>query len=355
MKTPERQPNIESNPQTLETEIALTKQELEKFGKLPKKEREKQKDEQLVKLKELQEKLDKTIQEAIRTGNLEEAKRLKDNLKTEIEELESKFYIEGISPIEAKELLKQDFLGKKEIEKAFDIKIEDEDIPEIPFSREDIERAKELDQFLILRTDKIDKKTPMTMENINKHLERKTKDGGKILDSDWFKSESFFTKETPELSWALVSKEVIRESTFKNHLQQTESIVKYLKEKVFVGKDIPEAYQQAIAEFEKQKDEIRELMSSDSGWKQGAEKLKKLQINQLTGQTPVEAIYDLTAYVNVNNQRLLENKLTRTKRYFSSDGQLVVVGHFAAHGAYLFGFNLGDHDGSFGVSFSRSL
>jgi len=88
---PERQPNIESNPQTLESEVALTKQEIEKFGKLPKKEREKQKDEQLAKLKELQEKLDQAIQEAIKTGDLEEAKRLKEQLENEMRDIEEKF------------------------------------------------------------------------------------------------------------------------------------------------------------------------------------------------------------------------------------------------------------------------
>ena len=56
MKTPEQQPNI-SNPQTLESEVALTRQEMEEFKKLPKEERDKQRDEQLTKLKDLQEKL----------------------------------------------------------------------------------------------------------------------------------------------------------------------------------------------------------------------------------------------------------------------------------------------------------
>jgi len=89
MKTPERQPNIESNPQTFQDEVALTKQEIKEFQKLPKKEREKQRDEQLAKLKELQEKLDQAIQEAIKTGDLEEAKRLKEQLENELFDLES--------------------------------------------------------------------------------------------------------------------------------------------------------------------------------------------------------------------------------------------------------------------------
>lgn len=263
-----------------------------------------------------------------------------------------RMFSESLSPSEAKEILKQDFLGKEEIERAFDIKIEDKDIPEIPFTKEDIEKAKELGQFLILRTDKIDKKTPLTIENLNKHLKGKTKEGGKILYSDSYKSEDLYKTEIPKLSWALTSKELIPDSTSKNYLQQTELIVKYLKEKVFKDTDISESYQQAITEFEAQKDEIEKLMTTD--WKKAAEKLEKLQINQLTRQTPVETIYDLIAYLHTNNQRLLENKYTWTKRRFS-DGRLVVVGNFDSSGAGLNGWLPDDSDDNLGVSFSRSL
>ena len=263
-----------------------------------------------------------------------------------------RMFSESLSPSEAKEILKQDFLGKEEIERAFDIKIEDKDIPEIPFTKEDIEKAKELGQFLILRTDKIDKKTPLTIENLNKHLKGKTKEGGKILYSDSYKSEDLYKTEIPKLSWALTSKELIPDSTSKNYLQQTELIVKYLKEKVFKDTDISESYQQAITEFEAQKDEIEKLMTTD--WKKAAEKLEKLQINQLTRQTPVETIYDLIAYLHTNNQRLLENKYTWTKRR-DSVGKLVIVGSFDSLGAYLYGWVPGNSDGNLGVSFSRSL
>ena len=138
----------------------------------------------------------------------------------------------------------------------------------------------------------------------------------------------------------------------KNYLQQTELIVKYLKEKVFKDTDISESYQQAITEFEAQKDEIEKLMTTD--WKKAAEKLEKLQINQLTRQTPVETIYDLIAYLHTNNQRLLENKYTWTKRR-DSDGGLVGVGFFDSGGAGLGGWAPGNSDASVGVSFSRSL
>ena len=86
MNTSERQPN--SDLQALETELTLTKQEIEEFQKLPEEEQEKRKDERLTKLKRLQSKLDEAIQEAVRTGEMEEARRLKEELEKEVKDLE---------------------------------------------------------------------------------------------------------------------------------------------------------------------------------------------------------------------------------------------------------------------------
>lgn len=77
----------------------MTKQELEDFKKLPKEEQEKQKQEKLVKLSDLHKKLDQAIQNAIKTGELEEAKKLKEQLEKEIKDLE-----EQIGVIEHPEL-----------------------------------------------------------------------------------------------------------------------------------------------------------------------------------------------------------------------------------------------------------
>jgi len=87
MSKQEQQTNI-SNLQTLETELALSKQEMEEFRKLPKEEQEKQKDEKLAQLNNLNDKLDQLIQEAIQTGDFEEVKRLKEELNYEVNSLE---------------------------------------------------------------------------------------------------------------------------------------------------------------------------------------------------------------------------------------------------------------------------
>jgi len=86
MINPEQQSN--SDLQTLGTEVALVSEEIEVFRRLPKEEQEKQKDKKLIKLRELNDNLDQAIQEAVQTGELNEAKRLKDLLKEKIQEFE---------------------------------------------------------------------------------------------------------------------------------------------------------------------------------------------------------------------------------------------------------------------------
>jgi len=263
----------------------------------------------------------------------------------------------------AKEILgEKAVLGVEEVEKAFGIKIKPEQVPSILFSKEDLERAKELNQFLILRIDKSSDSKPLTIEKMNEILKGKVKDetkalysddgSGKIKDDAWYKSEDFALKETPKLSWALTSKEIIPDSTSKNYLQQTEVIVNYLKNDVFKGRTLPREYQDAIKEFTEQKEKISKLMEDD--WQEATKILEGLQITKLTRQTPTEALYDILVYFQNNKERLLEKKYTWTSRR-ASDGRLVPVGNFDADGAIVRRFGPGYSDGALGGAFSRSL
>jgi len=263
---------------------------------------------------------------------------------------------------QAKEVMGSEFFGSREVEKAFGIKVRPEDIPEIPFSREDLERARKLNQFLVLRVDKAPDGKPLTLQKINEILKGKVKGEKKLLYSDdgtgkikgdsWYKNEDFPKSDVPKLAWALVSKEVILNSTSKNYLNQTEEIVNYLKNEVFKGKEIPKVYQEAIAEFEKEKEAVGELMSSD--WKKAAEKLSQLKINQLTRQNPAEVLYDIAIYFQNKEERVLENRYAWTTRR-DSDGELVGVGRFDSDGVFVArGTPVGSHD-NLGVCVSRSL
>ena len=256
----------------------------------------------------------------------------------------------------AREILgKKDVLGPEEIEKTFGLKLKTEDIPKIPFGKVDLERAKELGQFLILRVDKAKDGTGLSMKTMHDLLakEFEKEDYGKILASiDWYKEENFFTKETPRLSWALTSKEVIPNSVSKNYLKQIEEIVNYLKNKVFEKRAVPKDYEEAINEFSEKKGKIEKLM--EENWQEATQELENLKITKLTRQSPSEFLYDFLVYFKSNKERLLENMYTWSSRR-DSDGRLVRLGGAGADGARVGSGEPDDSNDALGVVFSRSI
>ena len=246
---------------------------------------------------------------------------------------------------EAKEILQENFLGPEALKTTFNI--ECHNIPNIPFSTAELHRAKELNQYLILRVSQTEQGQPLTMQTMQTIL----KTDKTLYNTDWYKNEPFFTQETPQLSWALVSKEPIPNSTNKNYLKQTETIIDYITNQVFKDQPLPPEYQEAIAQFNNEKSTIEPIISSN--WQEAAKQLENLKITQLTRQTPVEILYDLLMNLKANNQRLLESKYTWSARR-SSDGYLVSVGSFVAFGAGVFRFGPVSSYGGLVVSFSRS-
>src|SRR3989344_5036082 len=200
----------------------------------------------------------------------------------------------------------QDFLGPRKIKETLGIRIPDGEIPPLPYSEEELQKAKELDQFLILRASKDASSKPLTMERFTEIVQPKLEesDNGELLyDTSWYSEEDFFKKDAPRFAWALVSKEPIPDSTNQNYLEQTQALADYLKEVVFGGKALPDNYREAIEEFERDKDAIEADMESD--WQKAAKKLAALRLNQIARQKPVEAIYDLATYFLHNDERLM--------------------------------------------------
>ena len=271
----------------------------------------------------------------------------------------------GVRLDEAREIFgDKDFLGPEAVESAWGVKLNVKEIPSIPFSRKELERAKELGQFLVLRVDRAPDGEPLTMQKMNEMVQpdfaRKGK--GKVLyNVVWYQSEEFYTTDIPELKWALTGKALVPDSTSKNYFEQTKTIIKYLDE-LFRNQPMPDAYAEAVQEFKeyvgrsfkgKKKEEIQALLSGVDQVRY-VQELGDLKINQLTRQTPAEALYDLITYFEHTGERLLEGVDAWTNRR-SSAGLLVLVGSFDAGGAGVLGWGPGYAGGRLGVSFSRSL
>jgi len=256
----------------------------------------------------------------------------------------------------AAEIFGSEFFGPEAVEATFDVRFDTKDIPKISFSEIELERAQELGQLLILRVDKTADGRPLTMEKLHSLLQSKfdSEKAGKILAStDWYKNEDFFKQEVPQLRWALVTKEVVPNSTNQNFVDQTATLANYLRNEVFKGGTLPREYQEAIEEFEKQKAKFGKI--TDKNWEEIAKKLSELKLNKLTRHTPVEVLYDMVVRFasSPSKDRLLEKMYTWTPR-LSSAGKLVRVGDFDAAGAYVLSSRPDHAYDSLGVSFSRS-
>ncbi|PWB38578.1 MAG: hypothetical protein C3F02_02590 [Parcubacteria group bacterium] len=260
-----------------------------------------------------------------------------------------------VSLEKAAEIMGADFLGPDAVEKSLGVRLEQRDVPAIPFSKEDLERAKELGQMLILRVSNAPDGDVLSMVKLNNLVKARLKKEkkGKALfeEAGWQKNEDFYTNEAPQTAWALVSKEIVPDSTSKNYLEQTELLSSYLRDQVFGNMSLPPEYAEALAEYEAAKGDIERIMNSD--WREAAKRLSELKLNQLTRQLPIEAFYDILVRLLNNGERSLEKTYTWTGRRIS-DGLLVVVGLADADGADVGASRPGARYGYLGVSFSRS-
>ena len=310
-------------------------------------------EQQLIQLRELQH----SLAEAREAQDAPAAEALmKDNW-----DLVFSRETEGLSFEEVEHLLGKDFFGPKATEKIFGVK--PETVPDIPFSKEELERAKELGQQLIFYTDfmagKAGSSGPVTLENM-RTIFTKSHDGEKVFashgsDDFWYKNEDFFKKEKPRTGWRLTSKDLIPDSTSKNYIEQTDVLIGHLQNTVFKGMELPKQYADAIAQWKKKRAEIEPLAKSSEGseWKRGSQMLADLAITKLTRELPVEVMYRLVLNDQQNKDKPLPSTYTWTASR-GSGGDLVDVGCFDAGGTYVDGAGPRLSNDSLGVSFSRS-
>jgi hypothetical protein len=257
----------------------------------------------------------------------------KEDITSEIETAQAHI---TVSEKEAKRIFGRDYLGPEAVGEAFGIKLEVDSIPNIPFKKKELERAKELDQMLVLRIDKTPDGVALTMDHITNLLNNTTtKDGGLILYDAVapYIDEKFYEREAPVAGWALVCKTGVPDMESKkglggdgyiNDMELTDTTVEYLK-KVFPA-EMPLQYQEAIEQYLALRQSIEQRIFTPN-FRVAAEMLESLELTKLTCPSPVEMVYDLVMYCQNNLKRLFDIGYFRTSR-LCRNGYFVSVGDY---------------------------
>ena len=226
---------------------------------------------------------------------------------------------------EAKEIFGKDFLGPEAIQTTFGVELTPDELQEIesiPFTREELEQAKQLGMILVLRVPRLGEgktERPLTIESARELFAKGDSLGdpkkkkqkvfyGKKGES-WYDGEKFATQDTPNLGWSLVMKSVLPDSLGKNWDQQEEVLKKWAKD-------------------------------------------NNIDHSLVKRRTPVEIAYDTLIYYGENKESLLENRYDWSSVQ-SSDGYFVRVGRFASGGLGVRSDTRGYTDSDLGVCPSR--
>lgn len=214
---------------------------------------------------------------------------------------------------EAEEIMQENFLGPAAVKEAWGVELSRREVPRIPFSTTELERAKELEELLILRISRDARGRPLTLEN--------------VLQSSFEKYESiddlsFYTAEIPRFEWALTQPRPFFERG-GNNLVMIRKIKNYLEEQVFHGIRLPKDYDDAVWQLGLK---FRYDEYLDGGeFSDLNRKLASLQINKLLRHRPVELVYD-ELLARANKQKLLYNDTsTVTNHCDPQTGKFVAV------------------------------
>ncbi len=267
---------------------------------------------------------------------------------------------EKLSIREASEIIgEESFYGPMDIFKTFSISLEDIIIPEIQFSKAELEKAKELNQELVLYVDKTDTGEPFTVMKMKEILGNKTIKGSTFIGTSWFEADPVASKEVPRFGWRLSDKEPLKASAARDYIGQTEEIVNYLTEVIF-KEGIPKEYEEAIQEFDSIKTSLHGPVQSiyPDEWKPTVEKLANLKISQLCRESLVEVVYRIALHEWKHGELLLgcQNRkiyYTWTNSHYRDD-ILAIVGGGDLTGLDVVGWSPSSLGSVVGVCLSRS-
>ena len=205
------------------------------------------------------------------------------------------------------------FYGTEEIWNTFGIN--PDDVPEIPFTKKELEYANQLGQELVLYLNKLNNGNPLTIIEMSECLSW-TNAGCSInlAGLNQYKYEEL-KKEAPRSGWRLCDTKYMSGTYNENFLDQAEEMTKGIMRR-YKDQNLPVAYQVAIEEFKEKKSELLNIFNSlSSQERQRATKaFTELKINQLCRETAPELMYRLALHRNKTGKSMFElNILTNSQ------------------------------------------
>jgi len=226
---------------------------------------------------------------------------------------------------EAREIFGKDFLGPEAIKTTYGVELTSDELQEIeniPFTREELEQAKQLGMMLVLRVPRLGEgknEKHLTIDQIREKFsggdalgdpkKKKKKMFYRSKGDGWFDKEKFALEGTPKLGWGLVMKSVLPDSLSKNWDQQEEVLKNWAKQ-------------------------------------------NNIDPTLVKRRRPVEIAYDTFLYYGENKETLLEDKWDWSGVQ-SSGGYFVGVGYFDSGGLGVRSGSRGRAGSTLGVCPSR--
>jgi MoxR-like ATPase len=249
------------------------------------------------------------------------------------------------------------FFGPADVEETFGFKLNPEQVPPIPFTKEQLENAIGLGMKLVLQVGKTPEGEALTIDKMTKVLSGKTPDGKPIISNDTYelyKDSDMLKKETPRFGWKLVTGEVMSDTKDKTYLEQTKEIIRFIKEKVYENKPLPKRFSDAIEDFQVKQETFKELVANDN-LRELANVLQTSYISNLTREKACEVVYRLLIDLKKNGIRGLQGATVLTNSPCDAKDLLagsVIVGNFKDSGITFHDAGVDRSSNTFGATFS---
>lgn len=213
---------------------------------------------------------------------------------------------EMTSVLSAKEIFARgsDFISYADIYSALGIKNQFPEKDEIPYSADQLKKAKEAGMMLISML------PGFSVKRILEKIENKMPDGKKLLDdTDWCENEKFFTSTTTRGGATLVSLDVLLDSNKKDYFQRTKILADWVREHSYLSVN-PTKVSQYAEDFYSKEKALQKMMNN--GWEKVGGELYDLDLNQNCCERTCEILLRLIAFNKVNNTRLYKNNYIST-------------------------------------------